>query len=197
MRRYVIYAIELAVLAYVVFAITLFPKWTVDDAFIGFRYAGNLAEHRQLTWNPGQSPIEGYTGVALILLVAAGTKLGVSPVVSSQVIGLVSLVAGGLVLYRFLVRLAVMRPVRSVVLALYFTAPFFLPNALSGLETVLFSTVTLASVFMLYVRVARTGRASGVRDRFVRPLAARWARAAGRRSARRSFAHRPPSGEAP
>jgi len=108
----------------------------------------------RLTWNPGQSPIEGYTGVALILLLAAGTKLGVSPVLSSQVIGLVSFVAGGLVLYRFLVRQAVLRPVRSVVLALYFTAPFFLTNALSGLETVLFSTVTLASVFMLYVCVA-------------------------------------------
>ena len=154
MRRYVIYAIELAVVVYVVFAFALFPKWTVDDAYIGFRYARNLAEHGQLTWNPGQNPIEGYTGVALVLLVAAGTKLGLSPIVSSQVVGLLSFVVGGLVLYRFLRRLEIVRCVRSAVLALYFTAPLFLPNALSGLETVLFSTVTLTSVLMLYVCVA-------------------------------------------
>ncbi len=50
---------------YAVVALAWFPKWTVDDAYITYRYAENLALNGQLTWNPGLDPVEGYTGVAL------------------------------------------------------------------------------------------------------------------------------------
>ena len=31
-----------------------FPEWTIDDAFIYYRYAENLANHGVLTWNVGE-----------------------------------------------------------------------------------------------------------------------------------------------
>src|SRR5215472_6118839 len=154
MRGHAGYAAEVVAVVYAIAAVVFFPTWTVDDAYIGFRYARNLAEHGQLTWNPGSRPVEGYTGIALVLLVAAGMKLGLSPVAVSQAVGLASFAAGAIVLSRFLRRLEVLNGIRIAALVLYVGAPFFLTNSRSGLETVLFSTVTLASVFALYVCAA-------------------------------------------
>ena len=54
----------------------VFPKWTVDDAFITYRYAANLADHGELNWNVGEDPVEGYTGVLLPVVLAGGMKIG-------------------------------------------------------------------------------------------------------------------------
>jgi hypothetical protein len=147
--------------AYAVVAIALFPKWTVDDAFIIFRYARNLAEHGQLTWNPGQAPVEGYTGIVLALIVTAALKLGISPVLTTQAVGAASFLVGGVVLRRFLRRWDIGASIMACCALLYFGAPLFLPNALSGLETVLFSTVVLASLFALSVCLADPSAARG------------------------------------
>jgi hypothetical protein len=135
---------------YAAVTLLLFPKWTVDSAYIVFRYARNFAEQGQLTWNPGQSPIEGYTGVGLVLLLSLTTRLGISPVGTSQATGAISFLVGGLVFVYFLRRLQLAWSVTAIGTLLYFTAPFFVTNALSGLETVLFSTVALASLCALY-----------------------------------------------
>jgi arabinofuranosyltransferase len=58
-----------------------------DDAYISFRYAKNLAEHGQLVFNLGER-VEGFTNFLWTVLLAAGMKLGVSPVVSSRFFGL-------------------------------------------------------------------------------------------------------------
>src|SRR3954452_10819010 len=57
-----------------------------DDAYISFRYARNLAEHGQLVFNLGER-VEGFTNFLWTVLLAAGIKLGVSPVVSSRFFG--------------------------------------------------------------------------------------------------------------
>jgi len=74
-------SIALAILAlvYALAALYSFPKWTVDDAYITYRYAENLANFGALTWNVGEKPVEGYTGVALPLILAAGIRLGIPP----------------------------------------------------------------------------------------------------------------------
>ena len=60
--------IYLLTITYSVGVFCIFPKWTVDDAFISFRYAQNLVESGELNWNPGEDPVEGYTGVMLPIL---------------------------------------------------------------------------------------------------------------------------------
>lgn len=149
---------SIGVAVYLGLIVVFFPKWTVDDAYILFRYAQNFVETGQLTWNPGHHPIEGYTGIALVLLVAGATKLGVSPIVASQAIGTASFVVGGLLLWRLVRRLDLVRPVRGPLLLLYVAAPFFVPIAFCGLETMLFSTVILAGLSALYTCLVSPSR---------------------------------------
>src|SRR5438105_11061105 len=61
--------------AYALIVLATFPRSTVDDAFITFRYARNLALNGQLVWNVGQPPVEGYTGVAWPVVLAALIRL--------------------------------------------------------------------------------------------------------------------------
>jgi arabinofuranosyltransferase len=61
-------------------------NYMTDDAFISFRYAANLAEGHGIVWNIGDR-VEGYTNFGWILALALGIKLGLEPVMSSQVLG--------------------------------------------------------------------------------------------------------------
>jgi arabinofuranosyltransferase len=139
----------LIVITYTLVVLVIFPKWTMDDAYVTFRYADNLANHSELTWNIGEDPIEGYTGIALPVALAILIKAGISPVLGSKVIGVMSFFLGGLMLFLVLRKLAIRELVRGIVLLLYFTAPFMFVHSLSGLETILFSTVIVACVFTL------------------------------------------------
>lgn len=67
-----------------------------DDAYISLRYARNLAEHGDLSWNLGER-IEGYTNFLYVLLSAGLLRLGTDPVLALRLINVVAvalLVAG-------------------------------------------------------------------------------------------------------
>ncbi|MBX7117126.1 MAG: hypothetical protein K1X64_22610 [Myxococcaceae bacterium] len=61
-----------------------------DDAHIEFRYVSNLLAGRGLTWNPPPfKPVEGYTSLSWVLLLAAVWKVtGVAPPQSAGVLSL-------------------------------------------------------------------------------------------------------------
>ena len=61
-------------------------KFTVDDAYISFRYARNLADGLGLVYNAGER-IEGYTNFLWTVLLAGGIELGIDPHVTSKVLG--------------------------------------------------------------------------------------------------------------
>ena len=42
----------------------------VDDAMVSMRYARNLAQGNGLVWNLGQPPVEGFTNLGWVLLMA-------------------------------------------------------------------------------------------------------------------------------
>jgi arabinofuranosyltransferase len=50
-----------------------------DDAFISFRYARNLADGDGLVFNPGHERVEGYTNFLWVLILAAGSWVGMPP----------------------------------------------------------------------------------------------------------------------
>jgi len=131
------------------------PKWTVDDAFITFRYAHNLAMHGELNWNVGEDPVEGYTGVAWPVMMAAAIRLGVSPVVASQVLGVICWFAGARILERILSSVGVSKILRAVIILLFLGAPFMAVHALGGLETQLYSTAALACLWSLTRAIRR------------------------------------------
>ncbi|MDP9035932.1 MAG: hypothetical protein M3O50_14115 [Myxococcota bacterium] len=116
-----------------------YPMWTVDDAYIVFRYAKHLVEHGQLTWNVGGDPVEGYTGIALPLLVACGIRFGIAPEHLTRAVGIAAFFFAAWTVRDNQRRLGVPEPVRAYVtgVALIF-APLF-AHATSGLETLLFA----------------------------------------------------------
>jgi arabinofuranosyltransferase len=134
-----------------------FPKWTVDDAYITYRYAANLAHHGELTWNVGEDPIEGYTGLVLPVTLAGAIAAGLDPDATSKAIGVLAYFAGGLLLLMLQRRLGADAVVAAAVSVLYFVAPFMFTHAVSGLETTLFTTMVLADLLLLAVCLQATG----------------------------------------
>ena len=63
-------------------------RFVQDDAFISFRYAENFANGYGLVWNPGER-IEGYTNFLWTITIGFLMSLGVEPVISSFILGIV------------------------------------------------------------------------------------------------------------
>ena len=64
-----------------------------EDAYILFRYAEHLANGDGLVWNVGEAPIEGFTSLLHVLVLAVGSLAGGERVVAfSQLVGIVSAV---------------------------------------------------------------------------------------------------------
>lgn len=61
------------------------PAEQMDDAYISYRYAQNLADGNGLVFNKGEH-VEGYTNLSWTLLVALGIKLGLSAPVAGHVL---------------------------------------------------------------------------------------------------------------
>lgn len=59
--------------------LAFFNRFIQDDAFISFRYAQNLVQQGELTWNPGETDrVEGYTNFLWTLLMAVPHLLGIN-----------------------------------------------------------------------------------------------------------------------
>jgi arabinofuranosyltransferase len=65
------------------------PSLIVDDAFISFRYAENLAHGFGLVYNLGQR-VEGYTNFLWTILLAAAARAGATPVFTSIALNLLA-----------------------------------------------------------------------------------------------------------
>jgi arabinofuranosyltransferase len=136
-------------IVYAAIGLASFPAWTVDDAFITYRYAENLARTGQLTWNVGEDPVEGYTGVGLPVLLAGAVRVGLDADAASKAIGITSFFAGALVLYLLLRRLGVRGLLRAGLATVYLTAPMLFTHSSSGLETTLFGLAVLGTLYAL------------------------------------------------
>lgn len=127
-----------------VFSVGVWAAWgfTVDDAFITFRYSAHFADGNGPVWNVGEDPVEGFTNFAWMLWHTPFAALGISlPVVSkvtSAVCGLLTLV--------LLVRNAGSRTGALVAAGAYllFLPTFF--HIAGGLETAAFALVVLRLV---------------------------------------------------
>lgn len=139
---------------YALIAVAAFPRWTVDDAYIIYRYAENFANHGELNWNVGEDPVEGYTGLVLPVVLAFFIKLGVSPVFVGKVMGIVFYFLAGFLLYLIFRKLNLNDIASSISLILYFTAPFYFSHVWSGLETMLFMSLLLVCIYVLLNIVA-------------------------------------------
>lgn len=130
------------VLAALVFALhaSLFGGWIIDDAGISFAYSRNLAAGHGLVAQPGAVPVEGFSNLLWVLILAPFFALRVFHVVwTPKLIALVLSVGTMWVLYRSLARWA---PGGSAVglatLLLLAVQSAFVIWSVSGLENALY-----------------------------------------------------------
>ncbi len=117
----------------------------MDDTYIHFVYARNLAEQGRLFFNFVQELGVGTTSILWVLLLSAGLKMGIALPVSAKVLGVVSLVTVAMGLYLLL--RPVLRPLPAFVAALLVAlSGNMLWFALSGMETTLFLAVGILAL---------------------------------------------------
>lgn len=120
-----------------------------DDAFIALRYAQNLSEHGQLSYNLGQR-VEGFTSPLWVLLLSAAGSIGIPLVGAARVLGGAAALLAFYALTRFWDELEPEAPWLALVAAaaLAMSAPFA-AWTFGGLETPLFValfTLALAQI---------------------------------------------------
>ena len=133
---------------------TISLRWVCDDALISFRYAENLVDGHGLVFNAGEK-VEGYTNFLWTVIIAAGIKMGLDPVFSSQVLGITSFLTVALVFLHLTFRVA-LHPGSNLSIVIPLTALALLLHhdfqvyATPGLETA-FTTALVSFGFCLLI----------------------------------------------
>lgn len=123
--------------------------FTVDDAYISFRYAANLAAGHGLVYNVGEV-IEGYTNFSWTVLIAAGLPLGIDPHTSSKVMGALAAMGTMAVIYRLSGRIIAYGGLPCVATWLFATSATSATWAVFGLETSLFQFLIAMGTLMMF-----------------------------------------------
>ena len=116
--------------------------YQTDDTWIHLRYARNLSEHGEFSFNPGE-PTYGSTAPLWIFSLVFLMKLGLAPLAAVRLLGLLSGAAVLLVADRVLSRLSVPASWRPVLLVLVAADAWFLRWTMSGMETPLAGALLL------------------------------------------------------
>lgn len=128
-------------------------NFTVDDAFISFRYALNLAEGQGILWNIGELPTEGYSNFLWVVIMASIIKLNFDPVISSKVLSLFALM-GIIYVYWLICRDSLNQNLKIpafIVGSLFLLInPATAVHTVSGLETMFYSLIMLCVIYFVY-----------------------------------------------
>ena len=128
----------------------LLRGYITDDTFIHLRYARNLLEHGEVSFNPGE-PTYGATSPLWIFGLALLLKLGLTPALAAWFLGAICGMAVILVVDAILSRLTYPETWKLVVLVAVAADPWFLRWTFSGMETPL---ATLALLVLLWPLVS-------------------------------------------
>lgn len=145
--------LELIIL-FAVLTLTAIHYWlhhdfTVDDAAISFSYARNFAEGYGLgALYPGAPRVEGYSNLLWVLLLGAGTWIGLDTIFISKLLGLVFALGCVTMMYLILKDFLVQRWMLFGLALLSFSLPFIFWSV-SGLEIALYAFLILLSVNLL------------------------------------------------
>lgn len=152
--------IGLSVLAIVVSIIhSYLLRWLGDDVFIGFRYVENFLKGNGLVYNVGEH-VEGYTHFLWILLISFFSKMGCSPEVTVQVLGILSSI-GTLVIFS-VIGYKISNHLKGfsvpfIVLALALNYDYNV-WATSGLETAMYGFFFSAAFYIYFFSAIKEGK---------------------------------------
>lgn len=124
----------------------LFFNFTIDDAFIGFRYSENMANGYGTVFNIGEKPVEGYSNFLWIMIGAAFVKMGFSAMIASKFMGIFFSLINIPILYKLSYRMLGNKFYASLPPLLLSVIPAYAFWAVAGLETILYITLLLISV---------------------------------------------------
>jgi hypothetical protein len=124
--------------------------YAVDDAFITFRYAENLAHGNGFVYNLGERVL-GTTTPLFTLLIAAFNLIGISGITAALLINLTAAGLTAVILYRWsqlldLGRFAILPAV------IYIVFPRSVICDIAGMETALFTLLITSGLYLLYTR---------------------------------------------
>ena len=148
----------------------IFP-YTIDDAFITFRYSKNLAAGFGPIYNPGLPPVEGYTTFLWMLLMTIPHLMGINVVTFSKMIGILLTCGTFIIISLLALVLASQFPAKLRLffgsLAVYLLAmlPVTSTHVVSGMETSLFTFLICLMVYFVTL-----GLTTGSRLLFWAPL---------------------------
>ncbi|HMF57655.1 MAG TPA: hypothetical protein VK619_15035, partial [Pyrinomonadaceae bacterium] len=137
-------------------ALAWWQRFVLDDAFISFRYADNMARGWGLVWNEGER-IEGYTNFLWTVLMAVPLFLGLDVVRFSMMLGLLSFAASLYFTYRFALIVLTSRTAALVTIIMLGTNYTFCRYATSGMETQLQACIFITTLYAL-VSAQESGR---------------------------------------
>lgn len=136
--------------------------FTIDDAFISFRYSYNLADGLGLVYNAGEY-IEGYTNFLFTVILGLGVVLGIDPVIASKVIGGAAACATLWFVFRFAERLRPFGLLPCIATWLLATSPLYAGYGVFGLETTFFALLVTAGAWLVYREEDRAAASPGAR----------------------------------
>jgi hypothetical protein len=120
-------------------------EFPMDDTYIHFVYAENLAETGKLFFNNSSEIGVGTSSILWVMLLSSAYKVGIPVYIAAKALGIISLVVLGIALY-FLLR-SIFPVVISLAAALLVVlSGHFIWFSLSGMETVLFLSIGILAL---------------------------------------------------
>ena len=124
-------------------------SFTIDDAYISYRYARNLARGLGLVYNAGER-IEGYTNFLWTVLLAGAIRVGLDPDVTAKILGALSAFGALGFTYLLAERLKPFEVLPCVATWLLASSIVFSGYAVFGLETSFFVFLLLAGTWLFF-----------------------------------------------
>lgn len=129
----------------------------MTDSYIHFEYARNLAHHGQLFYNHGSEEGIGTSSFLWVVILALFLKLGISPLIMSKVLGISFMFLSGMLIFELTLQffsdkskpINLLKATGISIIGVFSGSMVWI--ALSGMETILFLTLGLLSLW-LYTR---------------------------------------------
>ena len=120
--------------------LALFSGFTIDDAYISYRYAENFASGQGLVFNAGER-VEGYSNFLWVLILGLLKKAGIGVPLAAKILGFLSLLAALVAVYKLVKRLTGDSLSAAGALLLMTTSFGLVFFSVTGLETVFYAAL--------------------------------------------------------
>ena len=149
--RTVVILLVLLAVSGLIFHASLFWRYTVDDAFISFRYARNLVQGYGLVFNPGER-VEGYTNFLWTIIHAMLLNGGLEPELWAKFLNLAFALGTMILIWRLSqVWGHGVRGVSTIALFFWASAGAVAVAVAAGLETHFFTFLTTLGIYLYSV----------------------------------------------